>query len=348
MAISDKRYFFIQMRENFFESEDILEIEDIAPEQYKEIYVLLYIKLILKSLATDGILRKHTGPYTAKSLRILLQYKKNGVEEDIKFIEKFIIDLSKIDLIRILKNQSLFLPRVRDMVLSKTENADRMKEMRKAREIEEALINATINSGDIEFLSFFEESFNNLKLKGYFKEAERNNALVVFQKLFENYSIPEITLHLKEFLKRDKDYSSIAERDQYLLSVLKGMILNSRTQAKRQQEKEEEEKKELEEYIETHRYSDKELSDFIKAIYDQENITEYTIEEFLEIQMPKQREFELDRLKNNFKKEKAKKPKMIDKEEEKDFEKEDIEEELLRDLKDSSSFLKAWEKISNL
>lgn len=320
------------MRENFFESEDILEIEDIAPEQYKEIYVLLYIKLILKSLATDGFLRKNTGPYTAKSLRILLQFKKNGVEEDIKFIEKFIMDLSEIDLIRILKNNSLFLPRVRDMVLSKTESADRMKEMRKAREIEEVLINSTINNEDNEFSIFFEECFNNLKVKGYFKEAERNNALFVLKKLYEMYPMNDISFHLKEFLKRDKDYSSIAERDQYLLSVLKGMILNSRTQAKRQQEKEEEEKKELQEYIETHRKSDKELSDFIKAIYDQESITEYSIQEFLEIQMPKQREWEEEILIADFKKEKARKPKMIDK------------EELLRD---SSSFLKAWEEISN-
>lgn len=274
MAISDKRYFFIQMRENFFESEDILEIEDIAPEQYKEIYVLLYIKLILKSLATDGILRKHTGPYTAKSLRILLQFKKNGVEEDIKFIEKFIMDLSEIDLIRILKNQSLFLPRVRDMVLSKTESADRMKEMRKKREIEEVLINSTINNEDDEFSIFFEECFNNLKVKGYFKEAERNNALFVLKKLNEMYPMNDITFHLNEFLKRNKDYSTIVDRDKYLLEVLKGMILTSRTQATIKKEKREE-----------------------------------------EIELEKE---------------------TID------------EEELLRDLKDLSSFQTAWKKISNL
>lgn len=122
--MANKKYYWLKLKEDFFEEDSISWIEE--QENGKE-YCLFYLKLCLKSLKTDGLLIRNVGsilvPYDAKSLAKL-------TNTDIDTVKVAMDMFTKIGLIQILENGEIFISQLQNMVGSETSKAQLMRNKR--------------------------------------------------------------------------------------------------------------------------------------------------------------------------------------------------------------------------
>lgn len=121
-----KRYYWLKLKENFFE-EDTIEWLEEQPNG-KE-YCLIYLKLCLKSLKTDGLLVRNVGnvliPYEAGTLAKITNSSIDTV--------KVAMDLfKKIGLIQILDGGEIYINQLNELVGSETEYA-KQKRLQRAK-----------------------------------------------------------------------------------------------------------------------------------------------------------------------------------------------------------------------
>lgn len=112
-----KRYYWLKLKEDFFEEDTIQWLEE--QENGKE-YSLIYLKLCLKSLKTDGFLARHVGemliPYDEKAIA-----KMTNSRIDTVLIAMNVF--KEIGLIDVLENGELYMTQLSEMVGSETESA---------------------------------------------------------------------------------------------------------------------------------------------------------------------------------------------------------------------------------
>lgn len=123
----NKRFYWLKLKEDFFDDETIRYIE----EQENGIkYSNFYLKLCLKSLRTDGKLIRLVGeiliPYDVKSLSVL-----TGVDVDTVHCAMAIFQ--KIGCVQMLESGELYIAQISEMVGSETDKAKIMRQTR-ARE----------------------------------------------------------------------------------------------------------------------------------------------------------------------------------------------------------------------
>ena len=121
-----KRYYWLKLKENFFE-EDTIEWLEEQPNG-KE-YCLIYLKLCLKSLKTDGVLVRNVGsmliPYDAETLARVTNSTVDTV--------KVAMDLfKKIGLIQLLDTGEIYINQLNELVGSETEAA-KQKRLQRAK-----------------------------------------------------------------------------------------------------------------------------------------------------------------------------------------------------------------------
>lgn len=112
-----KRYYWLKLKENFFEEDTIEWLEEQT--NGKE-YCLIYLKLCLKSLKTDGMLVRNVGnmliPYDPETLAKIT----NSTTDTIKVAMDI---FRKIGLIQILNNGEIYINQLNELVGSETEYA---------------------------------------------------------------------------------------------------------------------------------------------------------------------------------------------------------------------------------
>ncbi|MGX4600280.1 phage replisome organizer N-terminal domain-containing protein [Faecalimicrobium sp. JNUCC 81] len=121
MANSNKKYYWLKLKEDFFEEDAIAWIEE--QENGKD-YCLFYLKLCLKSLKTNGLLIRNVGsllvPYDAKTLAKVTNTELDTV--------KVAMDIfTKIGLVQILENGEIFISQLQNMVGSETKWAEKKR-----------------------------------------------------------------------------------------------------------------------------------------------------------------------------------------------------------------------------
>lgn len=119
--MSNKRYFWIKLKEDFFEEDAISWIE----EQEKGVYYInFYLKLCLKAINNEGILIRKVGemliPYDVKSLS-----KITGVDQDTVLVAMEL--LRKTGLVEILENGEIYLTQLNLMIGSETKWAEKKR-----------------------------------------------------------------------------------------------------------------------------------------------------------------------------------------------------------------------------
>lgn len=120
------RYYWLKLNENFFESDVVEWLED---QENGEKYVLLYLKLCLKSLKTDGALVRQVGKmtiqHTAESIAKQTQF-------DIEIVESALDLFEQIGLIEKNDKGESYLPEVANMTGSgsASESATKKKTQR--------------------------------------------------------------------------------------------------------------------------------------------------------------------------------------------------------------------------
>lgn len=120
-----KRYFWLKLNENFFEREEIRVIENMANGKD---YIIFYMKLLLKSIGTEGKLKfRDVIPYTPDMLAAITGTSVDTV--------KVAIDLfTKLDLMELWDDGTLFMVETQNMIGSETEWAKKKREYRERKE----------------------------------------------------------------------------------------------------------------------------------------------------------------------------------------------------------------------
>jgi uncharacterized phage protein (TIGR02220 family)/predicted phage replisome organizer len=139
MSSSNKRYYWLKLKEDFFEDDTIQWLEE--QENGKE-YVIFYLKLALKSLDGDGKLIRYVGerllPYDVKALAKLT----NTSPDTVAVAMKTFID---IGLVSRLEGGEIYMNQIQEMVGSETKAAESMRRLRATEKAQKQLEN---NSGN--------------------------------------------------------------------------------------------------------------------------------------------------------------------------------------------------------
>ena len=119
-----KKYYWLKLKENFFEEDTISWLEEQENGVY---YSNFYLKLCLKSLKRNGILIRNVGdmliPYDIKKLSEITHVK---LDTAIVAMELF----KKIGLVKILDTGEIYLTQLENMVGSETSKAALMRKKR--------------------------------------------------------------------------------------------------------------------------------------------------------------------------------------------------------------------------
>lgn len=124
--MANKRYYWLKLKEDFFENDDIKLIESLPNGKD---YIIFYLKLLCKSLKNDGILRyKNIIPYTPEMFSSITNTNIDIVNGA---LEKF----KALNMVDILDDGALYMSEVQNMIGSETNWAKIKREQRKELDI---------------------------------------------------------------------------------------------------------------------------------------------------------------------------------------------------------------------
>lgn len=118
------KFYWLQLREEFFESDEIdwLEEQPNGPAQ-----VLFYLKLCLKALKTDGLLVRKVGqmliPYDAEKLA-------DFTRSDVNTVQCAIVNLKMCGLVEVLEDGTLFMSHLTNLIGSQSVGAMKRQQQR--------------------------------------------------------------------------------------------------------------------------------------------------------------------------------------------------------------------------
>lgn len=129
MVDRKKRYFWLQLKEDFFDDDTMSFIEE-QPNGIE--YSLIYLKMCLKSLKLDGFLHRVVGntviPYDIPTLAKLVHSNVDTVRVAMKMFEE-------IGLVNVLDGGEIYMSQIEEMIGSETEAAKRKRLERAKKEI---------------------------------------------------------------------------------------------------------------------------------------------------------------------------------------------------------------------
>lgn len=125
---NNKRYYWLKLNENFFDREEIKVIENM---QNGKDYIIFYMKLLLKSISTEGMLRfRGVIPYTPEMLSSIT----NTDVDTVRVATEMFIQL---ELMEKWDDGTLFMAETNNMIGSETDSAMRMRRLRAKKEQKE-------------------------------------------------------------------------------------------------------------------------------------------------------------------------------------------------------------------
>ena len=122
--MQNKRYYWLKLKNDFFEGDEINWLEE---QENGAVYILFYLKLCLRSLRSDGVLMRRVGtmeiPYDTKKLAEITGTPLPAAETAMAL-------LTSAGLVEVQENGALFMPQMEDMTGSETERAAIMRKYR--------------------------------------------------------------------------------------------------------------------------------------------------------------------------------------------------------------------------
>ena len=116
-----KRFYWLKLKEDFFDRNEIKIIED--RENGKD-YILFYLKLLLKSISTGGMLRVTDRiPFDEKTLASITNTNIDVVRTAIKVFCEF-------SLMEITEEHTIYMPEVENMTGAECDSAQRVRKFR--------------------------------------------------------------------------------------------------------------------------------------------------------------------------------------------------------------------------
>ncbi|HEM5191930.1 TPA: phage replisome organizer N-terminal domain-containing protein [Streptococcus suis] len=118
----NKKYYYLKLKDNFFESDEAIILESM-PDGY--IYSNILLKLYLRSLKNNGLLMfNDLIPYNAQMLATITRHHVGVIEKAIQIFQQ-------LRLIEILDNGAIYMTNIQNFVGQSSTNADRMRESRR-------------------------------------------------------------------------------------------------------------------------------------------------------------------------------------------------------------------------
>ena len=189
MVTENRRYYWLQLKDDFFNSKEMKLMRKLPGG---EEITIIYLKMMLASLAEQGKLYfEGLAEDLAEELSLL-------IDEDPEAIRLTLMFLTKKKLLTTSDNYQFNLEQVPEMVGSETASTRRS---RKHREIQKALqcnTNATKGNGDIDKeqksqSDVYDEiiKYLNDKIGSHFKPTSKSTQRLINGRLSENYSIDD-------------------------------------------------------------------------------------------------------------------------------------------------------------
>jgi predicted phage replisome organizer len=122
-----KRYYWLKLKDNFFDEEDIKLVESMPNGKD---YIIFFLKLQLKSIKTEGILKyKNIIPYTPEMLSTITNTNVDVV--------KGAIDLFKeLKMLEIWDDGTIFMNEVINLIGSESDSAERVRRLREKNSLQ--------------------------------------------------------------------------------------------------------------------------------------------------------------------------------------------------------------------
>lgn len=238
MAEQKSKIFFIQMTENFFESEDLLTIKDIALDKNLDpiAFQMIYLKMILASLSNDGLI-KTDGILTPQILKAKLRFSTNqDRKKDLETIDEAVKTFSALGLI-VQCDNAIYVKKALELTMNKQEASqkrflERRKNKNLIQELQLKQMNALSEAEKEELLfenKITDEWIPGLLYCGYCNKENQTEFISAFNELYESaVGIDEISQAMKIFVRRsiDLDFSKITDKKNYLYKTLYNITID--------------------------------------------------------------------------------------------------------------------------
>ena len=113
-----KNYFYLKLKENFFEGESIILLETM-PDGYK--YSNILLKLYLRSLKNDGkLILNNKIPYNSNMISAVTRHSIGDVEKAMKIFEQ-------LNLVEMLDSGAIYITDIQNFIGKSTTEADRKR-----------------------------------------------------------------------------------------------------------------------------------------------------------------------------------------------------------------------------
>lgn len=133
--MSEKKFYWLKLKKDFFKRHDIKIIEDM--ENGKD-YILFYLKLLCESVDHSGSLRfSDTIPYSEKMLSTI-----TGTNIDI--VRSAMKVFTSLEMIEILDDQTIYMREVEKMIGGESDSAERVRRHRALKEAQSLQCNGVV------------------------------------------------------------------------------------------------------------------------------------------------------------------------------------------------------------
>ena len=130
----NKKYYYLKLKDNFFESEELVILQSMA-DGY--IYSDILMKLYLKSLKSEGrLMFKEHIPYNPTMLATVVRHP-------VALVEKALTLFKDLGLVDVLDNGAIFMLDIQNFIGKGSSEADRVKQYRERIKNEKKLLHCT-------------------------------------------------------------------------------------------------------------------------------------------------------------------------------------------------------------
>ncbi|MBR6613145.1 MAG: phage replisome organizer N-terminal domain-containing protein [Clostridia bacterium] len=131
-----KRYYWLKLKEDFFDEKYIKALRKLPDGNA---LVIVYLKMQLKSLKTEGLLKyEHILPSAEEELALVL-------DEDVNLVKLTLAAISNMGLVEKWDNDTFYMSALQPLIGSETEVAKRVRKHRELKNQEQKLLQCNIN-----------------------------------------------------------------------------------------------------------------------------------------------------------------------------------------------------------
>ncbi len=236
--VKSKQFYFIQLNDSFFQSEDMEALSEAAQRNKDAAadYFIFYIKLMLASLATDGVIYSDNKPLTAAVIKRKTRFNLHGdYGQDLEIVNRAMETLIKEGIVTQTAD-AIIVNNLGDFVGSKKlKSEQRQQERRRANSlITKALKDSQDENIKLKTLQTLTDTDNadyildGLIYSKFITKEEKKPFMATLQSVMEDYNAKDFYKAANVFIKRMSftDISKIKDKNNYFKQSIENIYFN--------------------------------------------------------------------------------------------------------------------------